>query len=123
MTLEWLLNKLVEKGWKPYWYKVKDMDNWTPDQPCKWLERTNMEDGCVNVRSYRDIVSKESGLRQFVCENMMVKEDNSSIELNIMSEWYWVVRDTDYQYRLIESALCDEDKLEEFLLQNIKVEW
>jgi hypothetical protein len=27
-----------------------------------------------------------------------------------------------YEYRLIESALCDEDKLEEFLLENIKVE-
>jgi hypothetical protein len=26
-----------------------------------------------------------------------------------------------YEYRLIESALCDEDKLEEFLLDNIKV--
>ena len=29
---------------------------------------------------------------------------------------------TDYRYRLIESALCDEDKLEDFILDNIKVD-
>ena len=27
-----------------------------------------------------------------------------------------------WQYYVIESALCDEDKLEQFLLDNIKVE-
>ena len=26
------------------------------------------------------------------------------------------------EYRLIESALCDEDKLEDFILSNIKVD-
>jgi hypothetical protein len=26
-----------------------------------------------------------------------------------------------YEYRLIESALCDEDKLESFILDNIKI--
>ena len=36
------------------------------------------------------------------------------------NKWYnW---DT-AEYRLIESALCDEDKLEQFLLDNIKIEW
>jgi hypothetical protein len=27
-----------------------------------------------------------------------------------------------YEYYLLESALCDEDKLEDFLLSNIKVD-
>lgn len=70
----------------------------------------------------RQLTSKESWLWQFCCENGMVKVDNSSIELNIMSEWYWVLTDRDYHYWLIKSALEDESELEQFLLENIKIQ-
>jgi hypothetical protein len=53
----------------------------------------------------------------------MVKSIWSEIEIKNLNEWYWVIRDTDYQYRLIESALKDESELEDLLLSNIKVEW
>ena len=64
----------------------------------------------------RELVAKDTGLWQFVCEND-----------------YWVCKDTDhiaihlyqcndYRYWLLGSALTDEDKLEQFLLDNIKID-
>ena len=37
-----------------------------------------------------------------------------------MKAEYWDTND--YEYYIIESALCDEDKLEEFLLNSIKLD-
>ena len=127
--LEQLLNSLIEKGWFPRWerepiYMLSSKKLYIPD---------TME---VN-RSLRDLVSKESWLWQFVCENGMVEEwwyvngwcyHNDYDEYD---EWDWETYDKElrrfydknYEYRLIESALCDEDKLEDFILGNIKVEW
>lgn len=70
-----------------------------------------------------EIVRKSSGLWQFVCENGMVKA-------NYYSAWEWYkslktkafYTNIKYQYYLIESALCDEDKLEDFILQNVKID-
>lgn len=72
-------------------------------------------------KSFRELVSKESWLWQFVCENGMVK----------MKEWYYwqniaLIHSEeydycDYQYWVIESSLKDESELEDFLLSNIKV--
>lgn len=74
-------------------------------------------------RTLREVVSKESGLWQFCCENGMVEEIQKKWkEENLKSfEYTRNYENYEYQYRLIESALCDEDKLEEFLLKNIKV--
>lgn len=131
MELVELLNKLIEKGWKPRWLKHKIFSvQRTPDNMIyfDWwfaLER------CYD---FRRLTSKESGLWQFVCENMLfvirtpLEEDyrwqhiecilnkpNRVYYKNDIDRWY------DYQYRLIESALKDESELEKFLLDNIKV--
>lgn len=120
--LEELLNKLIEKGWKPRWknYGVIDflgvlvfveLNDWR-------LQRKNALD-------LRKLVSKESWLWQFVCKNGMCKyvggdrAKNYDEYANECDDCYSC---DDYGYRLIESALCDEDKLEEFLLDNIKID-
>lgn len=148
MTLEELLNKLIKKGWIPFgiygnwdleWERIciEEQDEYTNEYRLKvyyinvdyvkfnWLfdEDKNFSDRF----SLREIVSKWSWLWQFVCENGMVNyhkidrvknieiwSDKMETELNYGS--------SDYQARIIESALCDEDKLEEFLLNSIKLD-
>ena len=70
----------------------------------------------------RQLTSKESWLWQFVCENGMVVRKRQWT-----NRWWWETEKCfdykDYEYRIIESALCNEDKLEQFLLDNIKIEW
>lgn len=79
----------------------------------------------------RQLTSKESWLWQFVCEEWLVNY-NEMKRIEYMHQWnkdyeqreyynWWNDWSPKYEYRLIESALCDEDKLEEFLLNNIKV--
>lgn len=132
MTLEELLNKLIEKGWKPRWeeeikncqigedfYERKfigdtvwfyEDDRWTP----QWLF----------TKSLRELVSKESGLWQFCIKKGIVdgmqcrNERNKYYEFEMADDVY---TGKGYEYRLIESALKDESELEQFLLQNIKV--
>ena len=111
--MEELLNKLIKGWWKPRWesepiYMLSSKKLYIPD---------TME---VN-RSLRDLVSKESGLWQFCVKNKLVKEDCSSIELKIMSEWYWLLTDSSYQFWLMMCSLKDESELEQFLLDNIKI--
>lgn len=135
--MEELLNKLIEKGWKPRWFeKIYNfwIKNWYTVLNTKKANYISFATSCVFREdyweeqemdyvsyTYRELVSKESWLWQFVCENGMVK----------MKEWfYWqniFPLDSqeydycDYQYWLIESALCNEEALEKFLLDNIKV--
>ena len=88
--------------------------------------------------TFRDIVSKESWLWQFCIANHLLKKYS-----DLWDDWEYIIgrwqdwkdcktedweyiddnRDSDiyhqddsYQYRLIESALLDEDKLEDFIL-------
>ena len=134
--MEELLNKLIEKGWKPYWIEKDDIEvcsyekgrkkisiwymNWS--SPSEW-------DYDWLFMSLRDLVSKESWLWQFVCENNLVEYDTESwwgefsFNTDYINWFYWKhIFESNYQYRLIESALCDEDKLEDFILSNIKVD-
>lgn len=67
--------------------------------------------------SLRELVSKESWLWQFVCENGMQKERPP---YNRDSDTYWFTIQ-EYQYRLIESALKDESELTELLLNSISL--
>ena len=81
----------------------------------------------------RQLTSKESWLWQFVCENGMIKNVNDySWELyswthwqdEVYKNWYeWWRRweQVDYEYRIIESSLKDEEDLDKFLLDNIKI--
>lgn len=122
-----LLNKLIEKGRVPFWDKRitnvngKMQHIWTYN----WVFWSNHN--LVEIRkSTRELASKESWLWQFVCENGMYnKLEISDNRTKNYDAYYNESDDTyswdDYGYRLIESALCDEDKLEEFLLNNIKI--
>ena len=80
----------------------------------------------------RQLTSKESWLWQFVCENWMIRvtEGNSLCNWLFWEEIYYDETQTDklykndnYKYWLIECSLKDESELEQFLLDNIKVEW
>ena len=121
--MEKLLNKLIEKGWKPFWneftrvYVLRDSIN-------KWDFALHFEykQDRTTFRGRRQLVSKESWLWQFVCENDLI--DNPA------ECWYWrnyfeldeiEFNQTDFQYWILESALCDEDKLEDFILDNVKI--
>jgi hypothetical protein len=110
-NLEWLLNSLIEKGWKPFG-RNSNKAYYRPEWPDEFYFGENWYGYIYN---WRQIVSKESWLWQFVCENRMVEHRNYWIDTEI-----W--QDEQYKYRLIESALCDEDKLEEFLLNSIKLD-
>ena len=141
MSIEELLNKLIEKGWKPfgdnaikfdydwmktrYWYwaityKYKDSyidDYWDEVEYEEWKHQFNN----------RELVSKESWLWQFVCEHWMIKtymniEHESRRHSDKKHTPVWAFDNQSYYY-LIESALKDESELEEFLLSNIKVGW
>lgn len=126
MTLENLLNTLIKKGWKPFWdehihWAIKAM------YYVRFLRGRENSDREIYLRQ---IVSKESWLWQFVCENNLVDYDTESwwgefsYNSNYIDWFYWDrIMENDYKYRLIESALKNESELEEFLLQNIKVEW
>ena len=113
--MEELLNKLIEKGWKPRGYEncIRLNANWW------YISYMEDENRSIEIdKSIRDLTAKESWLWQFVCKNdlLNIKKEKKRITPEHLRVFNW-----EYQYRLIESALCDEDKLEDFLLQNIKV--
>jgi hypothetical protein len=123
--LEWLLNGLIEKGWEPFGSHKDNIRRYKYDN--RFFDFNHEWDNMVSIR---ELVSKESWIWQFVCENGMIKIGRVFISWtkNANCDNYWDLfwdkacpKDF-YEYRLIESALCDEDKLEEFLLNSIKLD-
>lgn len=122
-----LLNKLIEKGRKPFgiaYYCSFDVREeikillW----PFWWWEYL-----LHRTLSLRELVSKESDLWQFVCEHWMIKtymniEHESRRHSDKKHTPIWAFDNQSYYY-IIESALKDESELEQFLLDNIKIEW
>lgn len=118
--LEQLLNSLIEKGFRPFWRYDKLMWSW------RFWSRQFVKFWIFPEEEFtlRDLVSKSSGLWQFVCENGMVdyicctwdKFDGNDCPVPNQQHL-----DKYYEYRLIESALKDESELEEFLLSNIVI--
>ena len=125
--LENLLTSLVERGRKP---KDREVVSIKLDQ-----EFTKSEGKTVFYCSCKDwfwfyadlrwLVSLESGLWQFVCENWL-RKDQTSTSYWSRREWgekEKMCRENQFEYRLLESALLPEEELAEFLVDNIKVEW
>lgn len=128
--MEELLNKLIDKGWKPYWIEKDDIEVCSYDKNRKKISIWYYDWSSPSKWDYdwlfldlRQLTAKESWLWQFVCENKLVKTKDKKVRFryedlertqNYFSR-YW------YEYRIIESTLCDEDKLEKFLLDNIKL--
>jgi len=119
MKLEELLNTLVQRGWKPYGYQTIERVKMVWTLWIMFITKDNEEFPWFNIRM---LTSKESLLWQFVCKNWMARKDRFTrmIAPDPLGEDQYNYKD--YRYWVIESALCDEDKLEEFLLQNIKLD-
>lgn len=123
--LENLLNSLIQRGRKP---KDRETVSIKLDQEFTKSEwKTVFYCNCKYwfwfYADLRWLVSLESWLWQFVCENELYKEDDC---------WEWRftfdgVRFFYYKsipkFRLLESALIPEEELGKFLIDNIKVEW
>ena len=122
--MEELLNKLIEKGWYPFWRKYNAVSLWDFNTiSFNYYNDIDEERGVANY-SIRELVSKESGLWQFCCKNRFLKWPDSTDEWQknpIWASFDELFYADSYQFYLIESALCDEDKLEKFLLENIKI--
>lgn len=125
MTLETLLNKLIELWWKPR--GIEKPYCWN-NKLLWWI--------CINlqIKSYRDLVSMESGLWQFVCEKWLLYKLKRNINICINVEeprqeydepitWYecdFEYSYKEYAYRLMLSSI--QEDIENFLLDNIKIE-
>lgn len=78
-------------------------------------EKENYEQ---EFKSFRELVSLESGLRQFVVEKRLFERNLNVWTNHGMQREYDIY---DHTYRIIESALCIEEDLPEFLVNNIMV--
>ena len=129
--LEQLLNSLIEKWWKPrgkyemeYQYMLWWEEHWFYDL---YFIRWHYPVRVPIKHSLRELVSKESWLWQFVCENGMIPKEWHERVKDISWWEYWPdckaqINLPTAEYRLIESSLRDESELEDFLLSNIKVD-
>ena len=128
MTLEELLNTLIKKGWKPFWRKYNAVSLWDFNTiSFNYYNDIDEERGVANY-SIRELVSKESWLWQFVCNNWMIPEDRKChervLDLTFWPNWPDVsaqMCSRNYEYWLMSSAICDEKYLEQFLIENIKI--
>ena len=130
-TIWQLIKSLITKKRIPRWdkeivhsvYEKKHKMIWFYKEWEKYLE-------LLFKKSLRELVSKDSWLWQFVCENGMVKHDQYTN--TVWEQIYEDERDSEtyrtkygewsYLFRLIESSLKDESELEDFLLNSIKVD-
>ena len=114
--MEELLNKLIEKGWKPFGALWKARNS-------VYTNNYFFFEWCADGVTLRQLTSKESWLWQFVCKNELVIDEHYCWDWYIHWDDNWRIEiwQNDYRYRLIESALCNEEDLEKFLLENIKV--
>jgi len=125
--LEQLLNSLVDAWWKPRWllneieyiHAFDDVNQW-------WRVEISYGEHWY-YKSLRQIASKESWLWQFCEENKMLIWFSPRRRTKNAEDCYWLIRGdieyrwSDYEYRLIQSALKDESELENFLLQSIVI--
>lgn len=124
--LEQLLNTLIKKGWKPRWRK-KTLHITIYDCDLNvYLDWWFMDE---DKKSFRELVSKESWLWQFVCENKMEKKMEKNHRWIWINSWaksayqsYPLYSMERYEYRVIESSLKDDSELEDFLLNSIKLD-
>lgn len=105
-----LLQKIENLWWKPYWKSIAELSE--------------------TEKNVRLITSRNSWLWQFVCENHLyiykMWENKNFIQDHFKNEYneccYQYLYDKScYEYYLLESALCDEEDLDKFLLDNIKI--
>lgn len=122
IELQELIDKLIDKGWKPRWIYTS-LIVWYWLVRCEefvWSPRNER-------KSYRELVSKESWLRQFCCETKLIEQWKTVHDYVISHITYsydkgcWWYAPNNSEFWIMMSALCDEDKLEDFILSNIKI--
>lgn len=121
--LETLLTSLVQRGWKPAGFPGKSEIKISEDWDVVLYMDTDDATVVVKVK-LRNLVSLESGLWQFVCENWLHKDQTST---SYWSRREWgekekMCRENQFEYRLLESALILEEELGRFLVENIKID-
>ena len=134
--MEELLNKLIQRWWKPFEWEYYDRfiieSNW--DMCFRWKYPLASWESAFDYNydyfKMRELVSKESWLWQFCVENKLVpimsteewiKHYYKDIDDDNLVSWENIQPTTEYEYWLIECALKDEDKLEDFILSNVKI--
>ena len=112
-----LMKSLMDKKWIPRWDKEIVRAVYDRRHKMIWLYEDDWKEyfELVSKKSLRELVSTDSWLWQFVCDNRMVEYKNYWVDTEI-----W--QDEQYQYRLIEASLKDESELEDFLLNSIKLD-
>ena len=125
--LETLLNSLVQRGRKPKDREVVliQLDQEFTKSEWKTVFYCSCKDWFWFYADLRWLVSLESGLWQFVCENWL-RKDQTSTSYWSRREWgekEKMCRENQFEYRLLESALLPEEELGEFLVENIVIEW
>jgi len=119
--LEKLLNSLIQRGWKPANFPGKSEIKISEDGDV--VLYMNTEDVTLAVKvKLRNLVSLESGLWQFVCQNKLLSD---KVDLqDYIEDSFWFrrcPRDSNWSYRLMRVAFVAEEDLAKFLIENIKV--
>ena len=121
--LENLLTSLIQRGRKPwglrYFAEVMVFKTYIDFITKKWAS---------SPTSLRELVSLESWLWNFLCDNKLIKQTSKERVLNptYWPKWAdcdWSIQSNEAQYLLLESALIPEEELGKFLIDNIKLEW
>ena len=125
--LETLLTSLVQRGRKPKGREVVSikLDQEFTKSEWKTVFYCSCKDWFWFYADLRWLVSLESGLWQFVCENWL-RKDQTSTSYWSRREWgekEKMCRENQFEYRLIESSLIPEEELGQFLIDNIVVQW
>ena len=126
--LENFLNKLIEKGWKPRGIDPENIELFSLDIKRKnihiwYMDYDNPEEENYEqeFKSFRELVSMESWLWQFLWNSKLHKKTDNfweSVSKTSTNIWWF---NHNHQYRLLESALIPEEELGKFLVDNIKI--
>lgn len=129
--LENLLTSLIQRGRKPWGIDPENIELFNLDLRRKnihiwYMDYSTPEEEIYDqeFKTFRELVSLESGLWQFVCGNKLYKQPNEKFRESVSKVWlniWWFAHN--HQYRLLESSLIPEEELGKFLVDNIKLEW
>ena len=133
--LERLLIDIIDKGWNPWgidWdtivYLELDIKKMNIHIRYTVIDEQGEEASLLVVKSIRELVSLESWLWSFLCDNKLIKQNSNQRVLNPIHwpEWAdceWSIQSNEMQFRLIQSSLIPENELVEFLIKNIILQW
>lgn len=106
-----LLNDLVKKGWQPWEEEAREIEMWD-DVIIVHRDELNYA-----VHSFRELVSIESWLWQFVCRNKLFTDIQDYLEDSFGFRSCAI--DEDAYYWLAKASRREEFELPKFLLDNI----